>query len=191
MKIISLFGLLSFFISDAIAQENAAMVAHTPAPTAEEVLAPAFKQAAAEHKNIIVIFHASWCSWCKKMDASMNDPLIGKFFTDNYITVHLTVEESAKNKQLENAGAWELKKKYNGDKAGLPFWLIMDKNRNLIADSYIRPAGAPLSMPGKSIGCPANDDEVQAFIDALKKSSRLDDASLQLIATCFKKNKIS
>lgn len=164
-------------------------IGQTTVPTAEEILAPAYKKAAAESKKVFIIFHASWCGWCKKMDASMNDPLVNKYFTDNYVTVHLTVEESAKNKQLENPGAWEIKKQYNGEKAGLPFWLIMDEARNLIADSYIRPAGTPLTVPGQSIGCPASEEEVKAFITALKQTSKLDAHALKVIEERFKKNK--
>ena len=93
---------------------------------AKEILAKAYKQAAKENKNVILIFHASWCGWCKKMDASMKDDKCKKYFEDNYVTVHLTVEESKENKNLENPGAAEIKTKYLGDKAGLPFWVILN-----------------------------------------------------------------
>src|SRR5205085_7561958 len=112
---------------------------------------------------------------------------------DNYVTVHLTVEESAKNKQLENAGAFELKKKYYGEAAGLPFFLIMNKNKELLADSYIRPADAPpLSKPAENTntGCPAADNEVAYFISILKSTSKLDDKALSQIAERFKKNNV-
>lgn len=113
--------------------------------SAEEIVAPAYKQAAKENKNVIILFHASWCSWCKKMDASMNDRLISKYFTDNYVIVHLNVLESANKKYLENAGAKELLQKYHGEKAGLPFFVILDKDKNLLADSNIKPEGKALN----------------------------------------------
>lgn len=161
----------------------------TTIPTAEEILAPAYKKAGAENKKVFIIFHASWCGWCKRMDASMNDPLVSKYFTDNYITIHLTVLERTDRKGLENSGAFDLLKKYNGAEAGLPFWLILDKDRNLIADSYIRTGDKPITEPGNNIGCPATGEEVTAFIAALKKSSNLDEKSLKKIEEHFKKNK--
>ncbi len=31
----------------------------------------AFKHASTGNKNVLVIFHASWCGWCHKMDSSI------------------------------------------------------------------------------------------------------------------------
>ena len=41
--------------------------------TSTEIMEAAYKKASEENKNILLIFHASWCSWCKKMDAAIND----------------------------------------------------------------------------------------------------------------------
>jgi len=163
--------------------------AQQTAEPADKVLAAAYKQAVKENKQVIVMFHASWCGWCHKMDASMNDESCKKFFSDNYVIVHLTVEESAKNKNLENPGADVIKAKYHGEKAGLPFWLILDNKGTLIGDSYIRPKGTSLDVPGDNIGCPADENEVTAFIELLKRSSSLKDDQLAVIAARFKKNK--
>ena len=181
MKSLSFILSFLFFITIANAQQ--------PVESADKILAAAYKQAAKEHKNVIVMFHASWCGWCHKMDASINDETCKKSFTDNYIIVHLTVEESDKNKQLENPGADLIKAKYHAEKAGLPFWVILDSKGTLLADSYIRPAGVSLDQPGDNIGCPAEEGEVATFIQLLKKTSSLDDDQLAIIATRFKKNK--
>lgn len=157
--------------------------------SADNILAAAYKQATKEHKAVIVMFHASWCGWCHKMDASINDESCKKLFDGNYVIVHLTVEESDKNKNLENPGAEALKSKYHGEKAGLPFWLILDNKGTLIGDSYIRPQGVSLDVPGDNIGCPAEESEVAAFTSLLKKSSSLNDEQLAIIAARFKKNK--
>lgn len=159
------------------------------AAAANNLLSAAYKKAGTENKNVILIFHASWCGWCHKMDSSMNDRNTKQFFDKNYVTVHLTVEESAKNKNLENPGADELKKKFLGDKAGLPFWVILDKNGKLLADSYIRKPGMSMDVAGENIGCPASDAEVAAFLVILKKTSKMNEDQLQIIEERFKKNK--
>ena len=41
------------------------------AQTATEILAKAQNQAKIENKNVFVIFHASWCGWCKKMEKKL------------------------------------------------------------------------------------------------------------------------
>src|SRR5262245_46462193 len=61
------------------------------APSAETILKEAYQRAAKEKKNVMIIFHASWCGWCHKMDTAMNDVACKKFFTDNYVVEHLTV----------------------------------------------------------------------------------------------------
>ncbi len=163
--------------------------AQKPMQSADAILAAATKQAGIENKNIIVIFHASWCGWCHKMDSSMNDISTRSFFNENYVTAHITVEESAKNKMLETPGGTELKKKYLGEQAGLPFWVVLDKKAVVLADSYLRTGGQSKDKPGDNIGCPASETEILAFIDILRKTSRMNDDQLQIIEARFKKNK--
>ena len=54
---------------------TAAQTATTPAPAAE-VLAAALKTAGEQKKNVLLMFHASWCGWCHRMDTSLNDPAV-------------------------------------------------------------------------------------------------------------------
>ena len=92
-------------------------------PSADEVLKKAFATAKKEKKNVFLMFHASWCGWCRKMDTAMNDAVCKQFFQDNYVIEHLTILESDGKKNLENPGAEELYKKHaNTPKSsGIPF----------------------------------------------------------------------
>ncbi len=153
----------SFFIL------TAALSAQQKIAPAKEILEAAYKTATAENKNILLIFHASWCGWCHKMDSSINDPSCKKFFRDNYIITHLVVHESADKKQLENAGAKELLKQYKAFDSGIPFWVVLDKNGKLLQDSFIKNSKGDTAI----IGCPATEAEVNAFIKILKQSSGL------------------
>lgn len=155
---------------------------------ADEILKDAYQLAAKQHKNVIVIFHASWCGWCHRMDSSMNDPVCKKFFDDNYVTTHLTVFESKDKKDLENPGAEDLLKKLHFDQEGIPVWLVYDKDGNLIADSWVRGGGAELKTIGKNSGCPANKEEVDYFISVLKRTSSLKPAQLAIIHKRFREN---
>lgn len=156
--------------------------------SATEVLQAAFQQAAKENKNVFVIFHASWCGWCHKMDSSMNDKCCKKYFDDNFVTTHLVVDESPNKKHLENPGADELRAKYNGDNQGIPFWLVFDKNGQLLGDSQIRPAGATLKAKGQNVGCPAAEKEVAYFIEVLKHTSHLAPSQEAAIQKRFREN---
>lgn len=154
--------------------------------SANEVITQARAEAAKVHKNIFIIFHASWCGWCRKMDATMNDNSIKQFFDKTYVIKHLTVDESPGKKNLENPGAAELRTKYKGDKQGIPYWFIIDANGKLLADSRLHSDDGKVT--GNNVGCPARPDEVNYFISVIKKTSDLNDTQLALIQERFSKN---
>lgn len=159
----------------------------TVPPPAEIILKEAYREASEQNKNVLLMFHASWCGWCHRMDTSINDPVCKKFFMDNYVICHLVVDESAEKKKLENPGADELRKKYNGDGQGIPFWLIFDKEGRLLADSKIRTTGQG-PAEGENVGCPASEEEVSYFINVLKMTSPLNDQQLEVIRKRFREN---
>ena len=145
--------------------------------SAAAVIEKASVQAKKENKKVFVIFHASWCSWCKKMDNHMASESLKPLFDKNYVITHLTVQESPKNKNLENPGADELMKKWKADKAGIPFFVILDAKGNLLEDSF--------NAKGENLGCPASPEEVAEFRRILKNTSKLTDKELDLIASVF------
>jgi len=155
--------------------------------SADEILKQAYTEAAKEKKNVFVVFHASWCGWCKKMDAAMNDPSVKKFFTDNYVIRHLVVYESKGKESLENPGALDLLKKYRGEDQGIPYWFVFDKDGKLLADSKLRPEGGGLET-GDNTGCPASEKEVAYFLKVVKETSSLKDTELAVIQKRFREN---
>ena len=155
-----------FFIQQSFAQEKAS-----------SILDKAYQQAQKENKNVFVMFHASWCGWCKTMDKKMNDASCKEFFDKNYVITHLVVLESKDNKGLENPGAFDLLKKYKGEKSGIPFFLIFDKNGKFLEDSF--------DSNGQNIGCPATEEEIAEFMKILKKTSGLTDEDRENITKSF------
>ncbi len=155
--------------------------------SASNILKEASVQAAKENKNVFIMFHASWCGWCHRMDKSMNDAAVKKFFDDNYVIRHLVVDEAKDKKNLENPGATEIRAKYNGDGQGIPFWLVFDKDGKLLADSKMRKEDEGPEK-GDNSGCPASEKEVAYFINVLKKTSSLDADQLEIIRKRFREN---
>jgi thiol-disulfide isomerase/thioredoxin len=160
-----------------------------PMPASETVLKDAYTKATKENKKVILIFHASWCGWCKKMEASLNDPLVKKMFDNNYVIATLDVMEQPAKKDLENPGALAVMTKFHGEKSGLPFWVVLDTKGKVLGDSQVRPAGASLATYGENVGCPASTEEVAFFTSILKTSSKLNDSELAVIAKRFALNK--
>ena len=177
-----------FLFVALIAIANFSFAQEKPAAT-DVVLKQAYAQAKKENKKVLLMFHASWCGWCKKMDASLNDPTCKKFFDDNYVIAQLDVLEQPAKANLENPGSLDQLKLYKGEKSGLPFWVILDEKGKLLADSQIRPAGASLDTPGESMGCPAQQNEVAYFVQLLKATSKLTDDQLTIISKRFAQNK--
>lgn len=159
------------------------------AHTTDVIVKEALAGAANTHKNVFIIFHASWCGWCNKMDNSMNDEKLKLFFDNNYVVVHLTVDESKDKKGLETPGANELRKKYNGEQQGLPYWFILDEKGNFVADSRLTSGNSEPGVKATNVGCPASTEEVVYFIKVVKKTSSLNDKQLALIKERFLKNK--
>lgn len=166
LKLITLLFIATLFTIPTKAQNSAS-----------SILEEALNQAKAENKNVFVKYSASWCGWCKKMDKQMKSDSCKSFFDSNYVTVTLVVNESEKNKHLENPEAIDFLTKNKGDKSGLPFWVILDNTGMLIEDSF--------DANGDNLGCPATEKEVAEFISILKKTSNLTENDLDIISKTF------
>lgn len=155
-------------------------------PDADKQLKQACDKAGKEHKQVFVMFTASWCGWCHRMKNSMTDEEIRKYFDDNFVTVYFTVDESADKKNLETPGGAAFRTRYGGDNQGIPFWLVFNPQGQLIADC-MRPDGSPTGKINS--GCPAEDAEVAYFIEVLRKTTGLKEDQLEKISKRFLKNK--
>ena len=80
-----------------------------------------------------------------------------------------------------------MKIKYNGEGLGIPFWLVFDKDGNLLSDSKMRKEGEGPEK-GENAGCPATEKEVDFFVEVLKKTSRLNADQLEIIRSRFREN---
>jgi thiol-disulfide isomerase/thioredoxin len=124
----------------------------------------AVKRASAENKTVWVDFGASWCGWCRKLEAFLAAPEVSDIIQKHYLIVPLTVMESGAKKALENPGGEQMMQELGGDGAGLPFYAFLDGSGKKIASS--------LAMPnGGNIGFPANKSEVDAFLGLIDKTA--------------------
>ena len=155
-------------------------------PSADDIIAEAKAKAAAEKKAIFVHFGASWCGWCKRLDAFLERADIKPVFEKYFVPVKLVVQENDKNKALENAGADTWLKKVGGPE-GLPFSAFLDAKGKLIVNSKMASNGGP---PGGNIGFPAGAEEIDWFVTMMKRAApRIAEDDLKVIATALRAQK--
>ena len=56
------------FFSLSLLLAFSATKAQEPVQSAKEILSEAYSLAAKENKKVFIMFHASWCGWCHRMD---------------------------------------------------------------------------------------------------------------------------
>jgi thioredoxin-related protein len=157
---VAVFGVSLVLAGSVRAQESAP----APAP-AKQLVQEAQQKAKKQKKAVLVLFHASWCGWCKKLEAVMALPEFKKMFEAHYQIVTLDVQEQGEKKaKLENPGGVEVMKEWGGEKSGLPFYVFLDDKGKRLANSNALPKE-------QNIGYPAAPEEIEAFMELIKKTA--------------------
>ncbi len=142
------------------------LAASAEPPSADQMLSQAEAKATVEHKAIFVHFGASWCGWCRRLDAFLDRPGIKPVFEKYFVPVKLVVQEDDKNKALENPGGEALLSKLGGP-AGLPYSVFLDAHGKLIINSMLPPS---VGSEG-NIGFPVKPEEVDWFVKMMRKAA--------------------
>lgn len=138
-------------------------------PSADEVLKQAQAQAAREGKNVFVKFEASWCPWCRRLNALIESERFGPAFKGSYVFAPITVREREEKRALENPG-WEktFRRLRGAPEKDVPYVAILSPKGEKLVDSYRPPEG---EIPGNA-GYPRTPPEVDAFVDLIRRTGR-------------------
>jgi thioredoxin-related protein len=148
-------------------------------PTTADLLKKASTTAKKDGKNVLVIFHASWCGWCHRFDKFLDTTDEGKLVKGALEVVHITVQEDPKHKADENAGGIELMEKLGGKMAGLPFMAILDAKTGKMIVNSLRTSGDART----NTGYPAAPEEVSHFAKMLKLGApKMGDGSVSKVS---------
>lgn len=135
------------FSTSALADETAAAMLARESAAAEE-----------EGKRVMLVFEASWCVWCKQMDAMLEDPAAAEILGRHLRIVHLRAQERDEAeiaRQLPDADDVYLR--YSDGGAGMPFTAVLDGDAQAVTTS------AAAAVNGQNFGFPVTDEELEGF----------------------------
>jgi len=138
-------------------------------PSADDVMAKAEASAAASHKNIMLVFSASWCGPCRLYEALLKDPKTGPIIDQYFVIANLDVGEKPNDHRHANSpGAEKLEASLGGARAGYPFIVLLDPAGKPIVNSF-RPVKGKAT--GDNIGYPALPEESDWYMTMLQRST--------------------
>jgi thiol-disulfide isomerase/thioredoxin len=143
-----------------------ALTAQAPPPAAQ-VLQQARTKASAERKKVFLIFGASWCGWCKKLDAFIETPANKAIIEKYFVVAHLTIQEQDEKAVLNHPGAQEILAKLGGKDSSVPFFAFLDARSELVVNSMRPEAG---KTGGSNIGHPVAPEEIDWFMTMLHRA---------------------
>jgi len=140
-------------------------------PTAEAVLAEAQVTAKAEKKAILVHFSASWCSWCRRLEAFMHDPAIAPIFERHFVMVRLVVRERDPNKALDNPGGMDVLARFGGADRGIPYTVMLGADGTMLANSLMKSEDATAKDGVDNLGYPGEPESIAHFLGMLQTAA--------------------
>jgi thiol-disulfide isomerase/thioredoxin len=152
---------------------SVALPAAQKALKADDILKGAKLKAADQNKAIFLIFGASWCEDCHRLDSFLALPDIAAIFDKYFVVAKLTFGEALSgHPDWDNPGSDFLISKYGGlsrsGQVDLPFIAILDPKAKLLANSN-KPGKGQAASAGT--GFPTDAEDIKWFLGMLQKTA--------------------
>jgi thiol-disulfide isomerase/thioredoxin len=149
----------------AVALAAPALTAQTE--TADGLFADAKAAATVEHKNVLLVFSASWCGPCKLYERFLEDAPMKAITEKAFVVQRIDVGERPHDpNHADTPGGVGLRTALGAKgEPGFPFLVITDENGQPIVNSYRS------SEADSNIGYPAVPVEFNWYIEMLKRGA--------------------
>jgi len=122
MKKLFLIALVLLFAFGANAQDKPTL--YNPAANARAEITAAVKQAASQHKNVLLQIGGNWCSWCIRFNNQVTaDTTLNTYMNKNYIVLHVNYSQENTNDALMASLGYP-------QRFGFPVFIILDDKGN-------------------------------------------------------------
>lgn len=163
---------LSLLLALAAALSAPAFAA--PPESADTLFAHAKAEAAQQHKDVLLVFSASWCGPCKLYERFLEDPQMKSITDKAFVVTRIDVgEREGDPKHSNTPGGVALRTALGAaDEPGFPWLVIADESGKPVVNSYRN------GSTDGNVGYPAAPEEIDWYIEMLKKAPGLSAADL-------------